>query len=185
MHKKYVGIVALVIIILGIGYLVLNRDTRDNATFSESIRMIFDKDYETRALRADRAQVKETHAANLRLLWKKDFVTLQKNYANPYILLGDDEPIDFIAEVKTQADNPIFTKNVEILFDFNSNQVFTYKEMITLGFDKEIGTAVIREGDFLANIQPNPNSPDNNNIESHIVLYRKINGAWIAIGGFR
>lgn len=186
MQKKHIIIGFFVIILfVGVIFLLSKREVRDGATFVESIRLGFDKEYETKELRANRKAIKAIHAENIRLIWSKNYAALEKRYAKPYIFFEDNEPVDFVAGIKKYASEPIFKTDVNTLYKFDTIRTFSYRQMIELGFAKEIGTTFIQEGDFFANLEPNPNSPESNKIESQGILYRNINGEWIAIGGFK
>lgn len=182
--------VILIILVLVIGTLYFGRAQGDKIeagkpTFVEQIRLMFDKDYETGAQRIERTLVEDQHERNLQLLWSKNYVALANQYSNSYTILGENKTTNFVEEVKKEADNPLLKKDVNQLFDFSTLTSYNYKEMMANGFEKEIGAGIIKEGDFFVSIQPNKNSPDSAKLESFAALYRKINGEWIAIGGFR
>lgn len=182
--------IILIILVLVIGILYFGRSQGNKieageSTFVEQIRLMFDKDYETGAERIERTLVEDQHGRNLRLLWSKDYDALENLYSNSYIVFGENTTMNFVEEVRKEANSPLFKKDVNELFDFSTLTSYNYKEMMANGFEKEIGAGVIKEGDFFVSIQPNKNSPDSTKLESFAALYRKINGEWIAIGGFR
>lgn len=186
MKKTLVAVLAIFIIFLG--YLVVNRNARDEATFIESLWIALDKDYETDASKKIREVVKNVHAGNIRAFWGKDYAVLKTNFKNPYILIENNESIDYIEELKKEENNPILNKDVNELFDFDHIQIHSYQEMVKKGFmsTTEGKNSTMREGDYIAVIEPNKNSPDVKSIESFVILYRKNeDGKWMGVAGYR
>ena len=128
----------------------------------------------------NRALIRELHISNLKAVYGLDYQVLQKSYNKEFYFLDTKETVDIIQELKKEKNNENIGRNIEDLYNLQDIKLFDYNEMLGLGFVHDYeNTFEIKPGDYLAIIPPIQGL----NLEGYMVLYRKVDGRFLAVAG--
>ena len=183
MKTNTVLLIILIILVTAFGTALVLKNSEDTSSnITTKIVRVFDNDYEPKTIRNKRFSVELAHKRTIRSMWNQDFNYLQKNIAKQFVILEEGKIIDYVTLLKKEApDATILNEDVEKLFDFDKIQTYSYEQMKKEGMLKIYG-AYVQPDDYLAVLSP---QNDARGVESMVMLYRLMDGHWIAIGGHR